>query len=149
MSTFSLFVQEQGHAGIREVIVAEGITAHDLNQALAAGGVQLAADAFVFLNEVEVPLDREGREPVGGLHHGHRVHVSRCRQIRVTVNYLDRQAHREFSAARRVRAVKEWAVKVGSTIKMRRSMCCKCMERPSDRRAIHRSIPCFGMIAAI
>lgn len=111
MSTLSLFVQEQGQSGIREVIVAEGITAHDLHQALAAGGMQLAADAFVFLDEIDIPLDREGREPVGGLHHGHLVHVSRCRQIRVTVNYLDRQAHREFGASRRVRAVKEWAVK--------------------------------------
>ena len=111
MSTLSLFVQEQGQSGIREVIVAERITAHDLHIAFASSGVQLAADSFVFLDEIDIPLDRESHEPIGNLHHGHRVHVSRCRQIRVTVNYLDRQAHREFGASRRLRAVKEWAVK--------------------------------------
>jgi hypothetical protein len=110
MSTFSLFVQEQGQPAIREVVVEEVISGRGLHEALVAIGIVLTDDTLVFLDEVEIPLDCHGEEPLGHLHHGHRVHVSRCRHIEVTVNYLEREVQRKFAPSRRLRAVKAWAV---------------------------------------
>jgi len=110
MPTLSLFVQEHGHPAIREILIEEVVSARGLHAALITAGVVLTDDTLVFLDEVDSPLDRHGDEPLGHLHHGHRVHVTRCRHIEVTVNYLERQAQRKFSPSRRIRAVKEWAV---------------------------------------
>jgi hypothetical protein len=110
MSTLSLFMQEHGQAAIREVLVEEVITERGLHEVLITAGIVLADDALVFLDEIDIPLDRNGDTPIPHLHHGHRVHVSRCRHIEVTVNYLERQAQRQFGPSRRVHAVKAWAV---------------------------------------
>jgi len=110
MTTFNLFVQEQGQPAIREIVVEEVITGRGLHEALVAVGIALTDDTLVFLDEVETPLDRHGDESIGHLHHGHRVHVRRCRHIEVTVNYLERQIQQKFAPSRRLRAVKAWAV---------------------------------------
>jgi len=110
MSTLSLFVQEHGQPSIREIIVEEVISARGFHAALITAGIVLTDDTLVFLDEVDIPLDRHGDEPVGNLHHGHRVHVTRCRHLEVTVNYLERQARGKFGPSRRIRAVKAWAV---------------------------------------
>ena len=52
----------------------------------------------------------ERHEPVHGLKHGSRVHVTRCHRIKTTVHFLDKTAEHEFPPGARVRAVKEWAV---------------------------------------
>lgn len=111
MPTLSLFVQEHGESTIREVLVEDTITSRDLHAALITAGLVLTDDDLVFLDEADSPLDPKGDEPVAPLHHGHRIHVCRCRHIEVTVNYLERQAHRPFGPSRRVRGVKAWATK--------------------------------------
>ena len=64
------------------------------------------ASTFVFIEECETPLDRNGSNPVKELRHGARVHVSRCHRIATTVHFLDKTIEKHFPPGARVRAVK-------------------------------------------
>ena len=87
-------------------------TLGDLHEKLAILGVTVDDEAFVFIDEAEEHEQGERHEPLRRLKHGSRVHVSRCKRIATTVNFLDKSEMREFAPGARVRAVKEWAVRV-------------------------------------
>ena len=110
MSEFTLFVQVQGEARIVEIPVQENINETELHRVLSSAGVLTAPDLLVFVDEAEEHLRREGHGPVAGVQHGARVHVTRCRQIRTSVHYLDKTIERHFAPGARVRKVKAWAV---------------------------------------
>lgn len=110
MPEITIFVQQHGKTGITELIVSDSVTERQLHHALAAAGVAVDAEAFIFLDDRDEPLGRDGDQRLHDLRAGHRVHVSRCRRIAVTVNYLEKHAIREFSPGARIRAVKAWAV---------------------------------------
>jgi hypothetical protein len=111
MSELTLFVQMHGRPSITEIIVTDGVTERQLHEALVTAGISLEADALIFIDEREEPLRREGDQCVSEIKSGHRVHVSRCRRIAVTVNFLEKHETREFAPGTRVRAVKAWSVK--------------------------------------
>lgn len=106
-----LFVQVQGDARIIEVAVAEDVTEGDLHNALSAAGVPVTPESFVFVDEAEQHLHREGKQLVSGAKHGMRVHVARCHRIKTTVNFLDKTVERGFPPGARLRGVKAWAVR--------------------------------------
>ncbi len=156
MPKLTLFVQEHGQPTIREVLVEETITSRGLYAALITAGLVLTDDALLFLDEADSPLDLKEDEPVGPLHHGHRIHVCRCRHIEVTVNYLEQQAHHPFGPSRRVRAVKAWATKefgldhkdaVEHVLQL-----CNSTERPTSDTPLHTLLQgqecrlCFDLV---
>ena len=110
MSKIIAFVQVHGRPGILEAELAEAATLGELHDALAAIGVQVDAESLIFIDEAEDHLHGERHEPVHGLKHGARVHVSRCHRIKTTVHFLDKTAEHSFPPGARVRAVKAWAV---------------------------------------
>jgi len=61
----------------------------------------------------EADDDIESREFADSenLHHGHVVHVGRCRQVNVAVRYAGHVTERHFPPATRVGRIKRWAVK--------------------------------------
>jgi hypothetical protein len=105
-----VFVQVQGQVGVLEAEVIEAATHGDLHDSLAAIGVAVDAETFIFIGEAEEHLQGQRQEPVQGLKHGERIHVTRCHRILTTVHYLDKTAERLFSPGTRVRRVKAWAV---------------------------------------
>ena len=111
MSQSILFVQIQGDPRIIEVAIADTVTEAELHNALSGAGVLAAPDLFVFVDEAEEHIRREGDRPVSGAKHGARVHVARCRRIKTTVHFLDKTIDREFPPGARVRSVKAWAVR--------------------------------------
>lgn len=110
MSKIILFVQVQGRPGVLELELADGATVGELHAALAAGGISVDAETFVYIDESEGHLCHDPHERLPCLKHGTRVHVCHCRRIACTVNYLDKTAERSFPPGTRVRAVKAWAV---------------------------------------
>ncbi|MDO9223593.1 MAG: hypothetical protein Q7U20_07765 [Caulobacter sp.] len=108
MSKLIVFVQVQGTPGLTEVELKEA-TRESLDEALAAKGLKGEGDDSVFLDEGEEPLNDEGK--IEGLKAGARVHVTRCRKIKVTVHFLEKAADKTFGPGARVRRVKAWATR--------------------------------------
>jgi hypothetical protein len=111
MSKIIVFIQVHGQSGVREAELSAANNLGELQDALAAAGVKLDAETFVFLDEAEENLCGERHHPVKGLKHGCRIHVSRCKRIAATVHFLEQSAVHDFPPGARVRAVKEWAVR--------------------------------------
>lgn len=109
MSKTAIFIQVHGRPGILEAELSDG-TVGELHDVLAAKSITLDADTFIFIDEAEEHLVGDRRDPLRGLKHGCRIHVSHCRRITTTIHFLEKSAEREFSPGARVRAVKEWAV---------------------------------------
>jgi hypothetical protein len=109
MSKTLIFIQAHGGPGILEAELSEAAILGELHDALAAAGIPVDAEAFIFIDDAEDHLHGERHEPIRGLKHGTRVHVTRCRRIKTTVHFLEKTAEHEFPPGARVRAVKEWA----------------------------------------
>lgn len=110
MSKVTVFIQAQGRPGVLEAELSPTATVGELNDALAALGVAVDAETFIFVDQAEAYEQGQRHEPVRGLKHGCRVHVGRCKRIKTTVNFVDKTESHEFPPGTRVRAVKEWAV---------------------------------------
>lgn len=111
MPKLTLFAQVQEQPAITEIHIEAPVTATALHAALAAQGLLEQPDLAVFLEDAETPLDRESREDVTDLRNGARVHVVRCRRIKVAVHYQEKTAEEGFPPGAKVKAVKAWAVR--------------------------------------
>ena len=70
-----VFIQVHGRPGIIEAKLAEVITLGALHKALAAAGIEIDAETFIFIDETTEPLHGEHHHPVH-CKHGSRLHVS-------------------------------------------------------------------------
>jgi hypothetical protein len=111
MSKSIVFIQVHGRPGIIESELSAAATVGELFDVLAASGVTVVGDTFVFVDEAEEHLSGERHHAISGMKHGSRVHVTHCRRIKTTVHFLNKTTEREFAPGARVRAVKEWAVR--------------------------------------
>ena len=64
----------------------------ELHDALEAAGIPVDAETFIFIDEADEHLQGQRHEPIRGLKHGTRVHVTRCQRIKTTVHFLDKTA---------------------------------------------------------
>jgi hypothetical protein len=110
MSKLIIFVQVHDRAGIIEAELPKASTLGDFYDALKVAGVELDTETFIFVGESEQHVSGERHDPILGLVHGCRIHISRCARIKTTVHYLEKPGDREFSPGTRLRTVKEWAV---------------------------------------
>jgi hypothetical protein len=143
-------------AGVLEAELSEAATLGELHDALAAAGIQIDKEALIFLDEGADHLHGHRHEPVPGLKHGCRVHVSRCHRIKTTIHFLDKTAEHEFPPGARVRTVKEWAVR---EFKMNPKdaaehvlQICNSTERPASDTPLHQLVHghacalCFDLV---
>lgn len=107
--TTTIFIQSHDHPGIIEAALKEAATFGDLHDALAAAGVPINADTFIFIDEAEECLHGERIHLVPGIKRGARIHVTRFRRIKTTVHFLDQTEEHEFPPGARVRAAKSLA----------------------------------------
>ena len=116
----------------------------------------VSAELFVFIDEAEEPIGREGNRPVPGIKHGSRVHIAHCRRIKTTVNFVERTVQRDFSPGARVRRVKAWAVE---EFKLNQKdgaehvlQICNSTERPASDTPLHALVQrpdcalCFDLV---
>lgn len=138
--TTTIFIQVQGNRGLIEAALPEEATQQDLRRALAEAGVAFDDAALIFIDEDEDPLERDHGEPLR-LKRGCRVHVSRCRKIKVTGHYVEQTAERSFAPGTRLKQVKAWAIK---TFKLDRHdaaehvlQLCNSTDRPPTDTPLH------------
>ena len=141
MTTTVAFIQVQGRPGIVEAKLGAAVTIGELKAAIAALGVPIDDETFIFIDEAENHLQGEQSEPAHGIKHGCRLHVSRCKRIRATVHYLDKTETREFAPGARVRAVKAHAVEMFRMPPKDAAehvlQICKSTERPASDTPLH------------
>ncbi|CAI9418934.1 hypothetical protein ANOBCDAF_04421 [Pleomorphomonas sp. T1.2MG-36] len=110
MTKANIFVQVQGKLGISDLEITTPITVGGLHDALKELGIDVSDDMEIFIDEADEAETKNRMAPIKELKHGARIHVTRCKKIKVTVNYLDQSADHIFAPGKRVRAVKKWAV---------------------------------------
>ena len=156
MSKTLMFIQAHGRPGILEAELSEAARLGELHDALTAAGLTVDAETFIFIDEAEEHLHGQRHDPVPGLKHGARVHLTRCRRIKTTVHFLDKTAEHAFAPGARVRAVKEWAA---HTFKLSPKdaaehvlQLCHSTERPSSDTPLHQLVQghacdlCFDLV---
>ena len=67
MSKTIIFIQARGRPGILEAELFEAAIIGELHDALAAAGIPVDAETFIFIDEAEEHLDGQRHEP----RHGH------------------------------------------------------------------------------
>jgi len=139
--TTIIFIQSHDRTGIIEAALKEAATLGDLHDALAAAGVALDAETFIFIDEAEEYLHGERHHPLPGIKRGARIHVTRCKRITVTVHFLDKTEEHEFPPGARVRAVKAQAVHAFHMTPKDAAdhvlQLCGSMERPASDTPLH------------
>ena len=156
MSKQIIFIQVHGSPKIWEAEISAAPTIGELRDALARHAIAIETETLIFVGEAEQPVRGESQEPVHGLKHGGRIHVTRCHRIKTTVHFLDKTAAHEFPPGARVRAVKEWAA---HTFKLSPKdaaehvlQLCNSTERPASDTPLHQLVHaprcelCFDLV---
>src|SRR5713101_6648656 len=107
-----LFLQGEG---IEEIVlsrVPRGGTTRDIIEAARRHGLTApdGAEVLVLLEDAEEPLGPDASFESTGITHRGRVHVHRCRQVAVTVNFNADHKTADFSPSTTIGRVKKWAV---------------------------------------
>lgn len=110
MSPLKLFLQFEGHRPIELIQISDDAALDELLAAAAALGAEIE-EAFVFVDHEGNPLNPEGSLRSQGVQDKARVHVHRCKKIRVALNYTDEpETHHHFAPSVTVHHVKRWFV---------------------------------------
>ena len=141
MRQSTLFVQVQGSSNVVEVSIAEQATATELLEVLASAGVSTSPEVSVFIDESEEHVSAETKGVLANLHHGARVHVTRCRRIKTSVHYVDKTIERAFGPGVRVHTVKKWAAREFNLDHADAAehvlQICRSTERPASDTPLH------------
>lgn len=111
MSKTIIFIQAEGKPGVAEAEIMIPATVRDLHEAFKTHGIDFDEELEAFMDEADSPVSHDAKITVEGLKHGSRIHVTRCKKIKVTVHYMHRTIDRAFAPGTRVRTVKQWAVR--------------------------------------
>jgi hypothetical protein len=110
MPTQTIFIRSHALPAAVEAEIAEGALVSDLLEAIKNAGVPIDPDTVIFIDEAELPHAMTPATPVTGIKRGSHVHVTTCKKIEVTINYLAETATHKFVPGARVRRVKAWAI---------------------------------------
>jgi hypothetical protein len=145
MSKITVFIQVHGRPGILETELSPEATLGDVQDALAAAGVAVGPETFIFVEEAMEPVPDDCLAPIGHIKHGDRLQASRWKRIKTTVHYLEKTAEHEFPPGARVRTVKEWAVDkfhVSPTDAAEHVLqLCGTKDRPVSDTRLHELVP--------
>lgn len=148
MSNVVTFIQVHDRPDLIEAELSVAATLAELRAALIANGIVLDSETFIFIDESEEPLHGEHDAPISGLQHGSRIHVSRHRRIKATVNFLEKSVTHGFAPGARVRSVKAHAVHAfhmpAKDAAEHVLQLCKSTERPSSDTPLHEFVHKHG-----
>lgn len=114
MPKFPLFLQFEGDERVELVTFPDTVDVAQVRAKAIELGFEHLADALVFAEGNDEPLDE--RHPLRDqkVSPKDRIHIHRCRQIKVTLHFVDEAKHHPFPPATTVARVKKWFVdKIG------------------------------------
>lgn len=110
MTKATVFIHVQGRPGIMEAELPLTASLGDIHDILKAQKIEIDNDFAIFVDERD-DHEKDHKNPIEALKHGSRIHVTRCKKIKVTIHYLDKTIHKDFAPGTRVRTVKQWVVR--------------------------------------
>ena len=112
ISPTELFVQGEGIPNITLVKLSPKDTVADLVKVARKHGLTApaASEVCVFIENTDVSLELVLKIEEVGLNPRSRLHIHRCKEVEVTVNYNQDQQKKYFPPSATVEWVKEWAV---------------------------------------
>jgi hypothetical protein len=84
MSKTIIFIQAEGKPGLTEAEIMIPATVRDLHETFKTHGIDFDKELEAFVDEADSPVPHDAEATVEGLKHGSRVHVTRCKKIKVT-----------------------------------------------------------------
>lgn len=112
MSQIEIFVQGEGIPEITVVRVPGDGTVRDILEAVKAEGVRVGGEGqtpAVLIEDAGEALALDASLEAVGIRQRSRVHVHRCVQVAVTVNFGGRSIADKFAASTTIARVKRWA----------------------------------------
>tara|TARA_R110002072_G_scaffold265241_1_gene424142 strand:+ start:8529 stop:9023 length:495 start_codon:yes stop_codon:yes gene_type:complete len=104
-----VFVQGEGLVDTIIVRVDDAGAVHDLVTAAHRKGLDSCSKSAVFLEDSDEPIRACARLEEVGIGHRERIHIHRCKKVKVTVNFNGRQIDRKFPPGATVKRLKRWA----------------------------------------
>lgn len=104
----NVFYQAEGLADIAVIEVEDGLTFGEVRKLLAQAA-DLSDDAVLFVEDDEEPAKLDQKLAVTDKSAGIKLHLHRCRKVRVTVTFNGRVVQHPFTPATTVAKVKKWA----------------------------------------
>jgi hypothetical protein len=104
-----VIIEGEGLAEVETIQIPQGSAAREIVVAVAGKCGFPAEDAFLFIEDVEEPVDLEiviVEETANGTVH----HVHRARYIEVSVFYKEERKEKRFPPSARIQRVLDWAV---------------------------------------
>jgi hypothetical protein len=108
MKTINIFYQGEGVTAFEHIEIGDH-EAFGALRALLTEKHGLGEDACLFIEDEAEPIDDD--LPITGKagRAGVKVHIHRCREIKVTVHFKDKSVHDKFAPGTTVARVKQWA----------------------------------------
>jgi hypothetical protein len=108
MTSIDIFFQREGSREIGHLTLQPSETFATLKKRLVElHGIP--ADATIFLEDGETPLEDDAAVGAHAGKAGLKVHIHRCRQIHVVVTFNSSRVEREFGPGATISRVKHWA----------------------------------------
>ncbi|MGJ4903156.1 hypothetical protein ACQR0V_16435 [Bradyrhizobium sp. HKCCYLS2058] len=108
MKTINIFYQGEGVAALEHIEIGDHETFGALRAELAKKH-GLGADACLFIEDEAEPVADEVPIASKAGRAGVKVHIHRCREIKVTVHFNGKSVHDKFAPGATVASVKQWA----------------------------------------
>src|ERR1051326_5951037 len=97
MSKTIIFVQAESKPGVTEAEITIPAAVQDLHEVFKTHDIEFDKALEAFVDEAETSVPHDPKATVEGLKRGSRVHVTRCKKIKVTVHYMDCTIERAFA----------------------------------------------------
>jgi hypothetical protein len=140
--SITVFIAIQGYDRLFEVELPDNASIGLVHAAVEQAGIGIEEDFILFHDEAEEPLDWKDQKRPEHIKHGAKLHLSRCRKIKVTIHYLDQTESHDFAPGVRVRRVKAWAVKHFKLAERDAAehvlQVCNSTDRPSTDTPLHQ-----------
>ena len=108
MKTINIFYQGEGIAALEHIEIGDHEAFGTLRTALAKKH-GLAEDTCLFIEDEAEPVADELPVASKAGRAGVKVHIHRCREVKVTVHFKDKSVHDKFAPGTTVARVKQWA----------------------------------------
>lgn len=107
-----IFLQGEGIQDIVLVRIGRAGTVQNIIEVAQLHGLSPSTtdEVFVLIEDTETPLALEQTLEIVGIRHRSRVHVHRCRQVTVTVNFNGDHKTHSFPPSTTMARVKQWVV---------------------------------------
>jgi hypothetical protein len=135
----TVFITVQNQDRLLEVDLPDDLSPESVHAALKEVGAEMGEDLILFHDDEDEPIETRGHNRPLRIKQGAKLHLTRCRKIDVTINYLDKTERHTFAPGTRIRRVKAWVVRSSSSpSETPPSTSCRSATAPTGRRPTRR-----------